>query len=463
MSSHPPSTELLYALDDRPALGPTLLAALQHVLACFVAIVTPTLVIGSILGLGEQVPYLISMALMVSGVGTFLQSRRPWGVGAGMICIQGTSFSFLSAITAAGILVKDRGGSPEEMLAMIFGICFVGAFIEIFLSRFLHRLRRVFTPLVTGIVITIIGMSLIPVGMTSLGGGQNADDFGRPGYLAIGALTLLIILVLSQARSHWFRLSAIAVALSVGTLVAWLTGLAGFMPLGEQPFMSVPIPFRYGFDFDWAVFLPVALIYLITAIESVGDLTANCLISRQPIEGPRYLTRISGGVLGDGVNSLLAALFNTFPNTTFSQNNGVIQLSGVASRYVGLYVGGLLLILGLFPVLGAALLQIPEPVLGGALLMMFGSVAAAGIRILAQVTLDRRNLTVMAVSFGVGLGVASVPELLDQLPEMLRLLFGSSIGAGGVTAILLNLLLPERTTSDIATPADDAEASREVR
>ncbi|SPJ33130.1 uracil-xanthine permease family protein [Kushneria phyllosphaerae] len=453
--------DLIYALDDRPAPGPALLAAVQHVLACFIAIVTPTLVIAGILGLDQQLPYLLSMGLMVSGVGTFLQARRPWGVGAGMICVQGTSFSFLGAVTAAGLLVKSRGGSPDDMLAMIFGLCFFGAFVEIILSRFLHQLRRIFTPLITGIVITIIGMSLIPVGMTSLGGGSGADNFGDPGYLGIGALTLLIIVMLGHARSAWLRLSAIAIALAIGTLVAWLTGLAGFTALQQQPLISLPIPFRYGFDFEWSVFLPIAMIYLITAIESVGDLTANCLISRQPIEGPRYLERISGGVLGDGVNSMLAAVFNTFPNTTFSQNNGVIQLSGVASRHVGQYVGAILVVLGLFPMLGAVLSQIPQPVLGGALLMMFGSVAAAGIRILARVTLDRRSLSIMAVAFGVGLGVASHPELFDQLPDVVRLLLGSSISAGGLVAIVLNLLLPDHVAREhITSKAETGRVSR---
>ncbi|ARS53062.1 uracil-xanthine permease family protein [Kushneria konosiri] len=452
------SEELIHALEDRPAPGPALLAAVQHVLACFIAIVTPTLVIAGILGLDRQLPYLLSMGLMVSGVGTFLQARRPWGIGAGMICLQGTSFSFLGAITAAGLLVKSRGGSPDDMLAMIFGLCFFGAFVEIVLSRFLHQLRRIFTPLVTGVVITIIGMSLIPVGMTSLGGGEGADNFGDPGYLGVGALTLLIIVILGQARNPWLRLSAIAIALIIGTAVAWLTGLTRFTTLEAQPLISLPIPFRYGFDFEWSVFLPIAMIYLITAIESVGDLTANCLISRQPIEGPRYIERISGGVLGDGVNSMLAAVFNTFPNTTFSQNNGVIQLSGVASRHVGQYVGAILVVLGLFPVLGAVLSQIPPPVLGGALLVMFGSVAAAGIRILARVTLDRRSLTIMAVSFGVGLGVASQPAIFEQLPAMVKVLLSSSISAGGLVAMVLNLLLPDHTVREQA--ASKAEAGR---
>ncbi|MFP6849799.1 MAG: nucleobase:cation symporter-2 family protein [Pseudomonas sp.] len=438
----PATSDLLYGLDDRPAPLPAFSAALQHVLACFVGIITPTLIIGGVLGLAEQLPYLISMGLMVSGVGTLIQARRPFGIGAGMICVQGTSFAFLSAVLGAGLMVKARGGSPDDILAMIFGVCFFGAFIEMILSRFIGRLQRIVTPLVTGIVITIIGVSLIKVGITDVGGGVKAENFGAPINLALGALVLLVIIVLNRLNNAWLRLSAIIIGLLVGCLAAWFCGVLVPKALPDLPLMSLPIPLRYGFAFDWMAFIPVALIYLITAIETTGDLTANCMISKQPIKGPEYLARIKGGVFGDGISSLIAALFNTFPNTTFSQNNGVIQLSGVASRYVGYYIGAILIVLGLFPLIGAVLQQIPKPVLGGATLVMFGSVAAAGIRILAQAPLDRRSLLIMATSFGIGLGVSSQPELLNQMPQLVQNVFGSAITSGGLTAILMNLLLP---------------------
>lgn len=325
---------------------------------------------------------------------------------------------------------------------MIFGVCFCGAFIEMILSRFIGRLQRIVTPLVTGIVITIIGVSLIKVGITDVGGGVKAENFGAPINLALGALVLLVIIVLNRLNNAWLRLSAIIIGLLVGCLAAWLSGVLVPKPLPDLPLVSLPMPFRYGFAFDWMAFVPVALIYLITAIETTGDLTANCMISKQPIKGPEYLARIKGGVFGDGISSLIAALFNTFPNTTFSQNNGVIQLSGVASRYVGYYIGAILIVLGLFPLIGAVLQQIPKPVLGGATLVMFGSVAAAGIRILAQAPLDRRSLLIMATSFGIGLGVSSQPELLNQMPQLVQNVFGSAITSGGLTAILMNLLLP---------------------
>jgi xanthine permease XanP len=439
----PPNNDLIYGLNDRPKSLPATLAAIQHVLAAFVGIITPPLIIGSTLGLTAYLPYLISMALMVSGVGTFIQARRPFGIGAGMICLQGTSFAFLGAVLSAGFMVKQRGGSPEDIMAMIFGVCFFGALVQVVLSRFIGQLRRVITPLVTGIVITLIGISLIKVGVTDLGGGFNAPDFGEPINLALGAFVLVVIILLNRSNTPWIRLSAIIIGLGLGSLAALLCGKLVPHSIANAALFSVPIPFRFGFNFDWTAFLPIALIYLISSIETVGDLTANCMLAREPIKGPSYIARLKGGILGDGVSCMIAATFSAFPNTTFAQNNGVIQLTGVASRYVGLYIGVILFMLGLFPVIGAILQQIPKPVLGGATLVMFGSVAAAGVRILAQAPLDRRSMLIIATSLGVGLGIAAQPTLLHHLPLLVQNLFDSAITSGGLTAIVMCLLLPE--------------------
>lgn len=452
-------SELLYPLDARPGPLESVFAALQHVLASFVGIITPTLIIGGVLGLGSEVPYLISMALVVSGVGTFIQARRPFGLGAGMICVQGTSFAFLSSVLAAGFIAKAKGGGPEEILAMIYGVCFFGAFIEIVLSQFIHKLQRIITPLVTGIVITIIGISLIKVGMTDLAGGFNAPDFGSGANLALGGGVLAIIIILNQSSNSWIRLSSIIIGLVAGYVAAFFMGKVSFDNI-SAPLFSIPVPFKYGFDFDFGAFLPIALIYLITAIESTGDLTANSMVSKQPLKGPVYISRIRGGVLADGFNSALAAVFNTFPNTTFSQNNGVIQLTGVASRYIGYYIAAILVILGLFPIVGAVLQQIPKPVLGGATLVMFGTVAAAGVKILSTEKLDRRKMLIMAAAFGIGLGVTLVPNVLEQMPKLVQNVFGSAITSGGLVAILLTWLIPD---NEVTSEARDATPEGEAK
>jgi xanthine permease XanP len=452
------NSDLLYGLDDKPPVPAAIFAAFQHVLASFVGIITPTLIIGGVLGLGAEIPYLISMALIVSGVGTFIQAKKIGPVGSGMVALQGTSFAFLGSILAAGFIAKAKGGGPEEILSLIFGICFLGAFIEIFLSQFLHKLKAVINPLVTGIVITTIGFYLIKVGMTDLAGGFNAPDFGSLENLALGGGVLFLIVILNQSKKPMIRAGAIFFGMIAGMAAAYFMGKVDFSALATMDRFALPLPFKYGFSFDLDAFIPVALIYLVTVIESAGDLTATSIVSKQPISGAVYDERIKGGVLADGINSMLAATFNTFPNTTFSQNNGVIQLTGIASRYVAFWVAALLVLFGLFPIIGGVFQQLPKPVLGGATLVMFGTIAAAGIRILATQDLDRRTMLIMAVSFGLGLGVAMVPDVLKEMPKMVQNILGSAVTMAGLSAILLNVVLPQAESENVVDAAIAADA-----
>ena len=437
------NNDLIYQLHDTPAFAPAIFAALQHVLASFVGIITPTLIVGGVLGLGAHVPYLVSMALFVSGLGTFIQAKRIGPIGSGLLCLQGTSFGFLSVILSAGFIVKGRGGSEEEILSTIFGVCFCAAFVEIAFSQFINKLRRVITPVVTGTIICLMGLSLIKVGMTDIAGGYGAPDLGALHHLALGGLVLGTIVLLNRFKSQVVRLSAVIIGLALGFTVAWFTGKVDFANMAQVPLISVPVPFKFGFNFDWVAFVPIAVIFLITPLETAGDLTANSIISKQPVKGPLYMRRIKSGVLADGCNSAMAAMFNSLPMTTFSQNNGVIQLTGVASRHVAFYIAAILVLLGLFPAVGAVLQLMPKPVLGGATLIMFGTVAVAGIKILTEAGLHRRNVLIVAISLGLGLGVGAVPEVLSQMPSALKNIFGSPITIGAFSAILLNLFLPE--------------------
>ena len=438
---------IIYGLNDKPPVLESIFAALQHLLAIFVGIITPTLIIGGVLGLGKEVPYLISMALIVSGVATFIQVKRVGPIGSGLLSIQGTSFAFLGAILAAGFMVKNAGGGPREILGTIYTICFLGAFIEMFLSRFLHHVKKIISPTVTGIVVTTIGLSLIKVGITDMAGGQwlldnKPEFFGTLENLGLGFMVLVIIVIFNRSKNQFLRMSSIVIGLAIGYVVAIFMGKVDLSGLKDLPMISIPIPFKYGFRFNFAAFIPVALIYLITTIESIGDLTATSMVSGEPIEGDLYIKRIKGGVLGDGVNSALAATFNTFPNTTFSQNNGVIQLTGVASRYIGMYIAGFLVILGLFPIIGGVFQQMPKSVLGGATIIMFATVAAAGIKIIASQKIDRRAIMIMALSFGLGLGVMMVPDVLGKTSVVIQQIFGSPVTTGGLTAIIANIVLP---------------------
>ena len=403
------SSGLIYGLDDRPPLRETLFAALQHLLAIFVAIITPPLIISGALKLDlETTGYLVSMALFASGISTFIQCRRIGFIGCGLLCIQGTSFSFIGPIIAAGL----TGG-----LSAIFGACMAAASVEMFISRLLKYTRRIITPLVSGIVVTLIGMSLIRVGITACGGGAAAQadgTFGSLRHVGLAGLVLVLIIFFNRSSNRYLRMSSIVIGLAIGYIVAWCLGMVDFASIPDYGGLNVPMPFRYGLSFDISSIIALALIYLITAIEAYGDITANSLISGEPVEGEKFVRRASGGIFADGFNSMIAACLNSFPNS---------------------------IILGLFPAVGLVFSLMPEPVLGGATLLMFGTVAAAGIRIIASQDIDRKATLVVALSFSFGLSVELVPDILCQLPETLRTIFSSGITTGGLTAILANLLI----------------------
>ena len=427
---------LIYGLEARPPLRDTLFAALQHLLAIFVAIITPPLIIAGALNLDlETTGFLVSMSLFVSGVATFVQCRKVGPVGCGLLCVQGTSFSFFGPIISAGF----AGGLPA-----IFGATIIGSVVEMLVSRVLKYMRRIITPLVSGIVVTLIGLSLIRVGITACGGGETAKaagTFGSLEYVGLSALVLTLIIFFNRSNNQYLRMSSIVIGLLVGYAVSWAMGMVNFSDIQNYGNLNIPVPFRYGISFDLSAIISLGLVYLITAIEAYGDITANSLISGQPVEGEKFMRRASGGILADGFNSMVAGIFNSFPNSIFAQNNGMIQLTGVASRYVGYFIAGMLVLLGLFPAVGLIFSLMPEPVLGGATLLMFGTVAAAGIRIIASQDINRKATLVIAISFSFGLSVELVPEILSQLPETLRNIFSSGITTGGVTAILTNALI----------------------
>ena len=432
---------LLYGIEERPPLREAFFAALQHLLAIFIAIVTPPLIIAGALGLDhETTGFLVSMALFASGLSTFIQCRRIGGVGTGLLCIQGTSFSFIGPIISTGML----GGLP-----LIFGVCIAAAPVEMVISRLLRYTQKVITPLVSGIVVTLIGMSLIKVGIIACGGGtaaREAGTFGNPGYLGLAALVLALIVLFNRSRNRYLRMSSIFIGLGTGHLIAWWAGMIDFASVQHYGGINLPVPFKYGLAFDLSSFIAIALIFVITAIEAYGDITANSLISGEPVKGERFIKRASGGILADGMNSMLAGIFNSFPNSVFAQNNGIIQLTGVASRYVGYYIAGMLMILGLFPAIGLVFSLIPEPVLGGATLLMFGTVAAAGIQIIASQRIGRKEVLVIALSLSFGLSVELVPEVLDKMSITVRNIFSSGSTTGGLTAILSNLLIRIKET-----------------
>lgn len=433
-----PQVDLIYKIEDKPSFKDAVFAAFQHLLAIFVAIITPPLIIAGALNLDlETTSFLVSMALFASGVSTFIQCRRVGPLGAGLLCVQGTSFSFIGPIISAGL----AGGLP-----LIFGCTIAAAPVEMIVSRTFRYLKQIITPLVSGIVVLLIGLSLIKVGIISCGGGNAAmsdGTFGNWQNLSIAALVLVSVLFFNKSKNKYIRMSSIVLGLLVGYVLAYILGrvdLSG-METTKIALLNIPVPFKYGLNLNLSSFIAIGLIYLITAIEATGDITANSMISGEPVEGDKYIKRVSGGVLADGFNSLLAGVFNSFPNSIFAQNNGLIQLTGVASRRVGYYIAAMLIVLGLFPGIGLIFSLMPDPVLGGATLLMFGTVAAAGIRIIAAQDIDRKATMILAISLSLGLGVELMPDILRNISLDLRGIFSSGITTGGLAAIISNMLI----------------------
>ena len=394
--------DLVYKLEDKPPFANALLSAITHLLAIFVPMVTPALIVGGALKLpAETTAYLVSMAMVASGIGTFLQVSRFGPVGSGLLSIQSVNFSFVGVMISLGLGMREGGLSESAMLSTLLGVSFAGAFLICASAWALPYLKRVITPTVSGVVVLLIGLSLIDIGITDFGGG-----FGAKGTDAFGSVQNI--------------------------------GMVDFSPLQNTPLFTLPVPFKYGFAFDWSAFLVAGTIYLLSVFEAVGDLTATAMVSGQPYEGDEFQKRLRGGVFADGLVSVIATALGSLPLTTFAQNNGVIQMTGVASRHVGRYIAAILVLAGLFPVVGRVFTTIPSPVLGGAMVLMFGLIAIAGVRIIMTHGINRREAVIAATSVGIGLGVAFEPEVFKALPEVFR----NAIAAGGIMAVALNLILP---------------------
>lgn len=442
-------SDLIYSLESKPPFGDSLLAAMQHILAMILSVMAPPVIIATPLGVPpEAISYLISMSLLFAGVGIWFQVSRPFGIGSGLLSIQATSFAFPSTLIAVGMaLLTSKGMHWEQALATIFGVNFVGGLIIMGGSRAMPILRRIITPTVAGVTVLMIGVSLVSVGMMDFAGGfaaKSAGSFGAPINLGLGAVTMLAIVLCNRSQNPSLRMSSLVVGIAAGFIVGAVLGQVNWAVLTEDHTLFVmPVPFKFGFfGFDLDSFLVLSFLYLVVIIEAIGDLTATAVVSEQPIEGPDYQKRLSGGILCDGMMTTLGSVFGCFPVATFAQNNGIIQLSGVASRKVGKFCGALFILFAIFPVVVVIFQLIPRPVLGGALVLLFGNIACSGIRILFQHDMDRRETIIVAASIGVGISVQVMPDAFTQLPHIIQNFLHSPIVAGGVTAMIVNQLLP---------------------
>lgn len=425
------SDELLYGINDKPKLATQILLGFQNIFAAFGGIIAVPLVISSALGLdGATSTAVLSATILASGIATIIQSKGIGRIGAIVPCIMGTDFTFVSP----AITVGSVAGLPG-----IIGATILGSIVEVVLSFFIKPLMKLFPPLVTGTVVCLIGLTLIPVSMDWAAGGVGAADYGSLRNVVIAMTVLVITLLLNRYGKGMVSTASVLIGMVVGYIICIPFGMVDFSLVNEAKWFALPNIFEYGVNFDFKNVIAFIPAYIVTTIETVGCLATICQVSK--IKADDKI--IGRGVLSDGIGSAMAGVLGTFPNTTFSQNVGLIPLTRNASRSVAIMAGILLVGLGFFPKFAALINIMPQPVLGGVGIVMFGTIAAAGIRTLSTVEINNRNLLIIATSIGLGLGVTFRPDFIANLPEGLRMIFASGISTGTIVALVLNKVLKE--------------------
>ncbi|MBY6051485.1 nucleobase:cation symporter-2 family protein [Cytobacillus firmus] len=403
---------------------------IQHVLAMYAGAVIVPLIVGGALGLtGEQLTYLVSIDIFMCGIATLLQVWRSKFFGIGLPVVLGCTFTAVGPMIAIG----GQYGIPA-----IYGSILVSGIFVVAVSKYFGKLVKFFPPVVTGSVVTIIGITLIPVAMNNMAGGQGSPDFGSMTNIALAFGTLLFIIILFRFFNGFIRAIAILLGLAAGTIASYFMGMVDFTAVGDASWFHMPSPFYFGMPtFEVTAILTMILVAMVSLVESTGVYFALGDICEEKLEEKD----LSNGYRAEGLAIILGAVFNAFPYTTYSQNVGLLQLSGVKTKNVIYTAGAFLVLLGLVPKIGALTTIIPTPVLGGAMVAMFGMVVAYGIKMLSKVEFSsQENLLIIACSVGMGLGVTAVPELFAQMPSSVRILTDNGIVAGSMTAILLNIV-----------------------
>ena len=423
--------KLNYKVDDNPSIGEKILFGIQHIFAAFGGIIVVPLVVSSALGFDAKTSTaLISASILAAGIATIIQAKGVGPVGSKVACIMGTDFTFVSP----SITVGSALGLPG-----IIGATILGGIFEVILSYFIRPLMKLFPPIVTGTVVCLIGLTLLPVSIDWAAGGTGAADYGSIKNISISMIVLFGTLLLNRYGKGMISSASILIGMIVGYIICIPLGLIDFTSVKEASWISIPKIFEYGVTFDLKALIAFIPAYFVTAIETVGCLKAIGEVSDVEMTNKR----IGSGVLADGIGSMIGGIVGTLPNTTFSQNVALIPLTKVESRYVAVMAGIILVLLGFLPKIAAIVNIIPQPVLGGVGIVMFGTVAAAGIKTLSKVKINERNLLIIATSIGLGLGVTFRPEFISQLPEGLKMVFASGISTGTITALILNIILKE--------------------
>jgi|TARA_B110000259_G_scaffold67023_1_gene78928 xanthine permease len=425
--------------DATPPMGQAIPLGLQHVLAMFASNVTPAVIVAGAAGLafgGAEQVYLIQMAMLFAGIATLFQTIGIGPIGARLPIMQGTSFAFV------GVLA---GVAATQGLSVALTACLIAGIIHFALGGVIQKLRFMFPPLVTGLVILAIGLYLIPVAIKYAAGGaadfqMAADSFGSLMHWTVALTVVVLSLVCKFLTKGLVSNAAILIGLLGGYVVAMAMGMVNFGGVAKAAWFQVPTVMPYGFEISIGAVIGVTLVSIVSAIETVGDTSAT---TKAGAGRDATDDEIAGATYADGLGTAVAAVFGGLPNTSFSQNVGIVGMTGIMSRHVVTIAGAILVVCGLIPKIGAAVASMPLPVLGGGVIVMFGMVAAAGMNMLTEVKMSRRNMIIISVSLAVGLGLNLVPSAVQHLPGIWKTLATSAVAPTALLAVVLNLALPE--------------------
>lgn len=428
-----------------PPLGKAIPLGIQHVLAMFVSNVTPAIIVAGAAGFGfgsnspdfPNMIYMIQMSMLLAGVATLLQTVGMGPVGARLPIVQGTSFAFIPIMIPA-----VAGAGVAGMAGLMTGVI-IGGIFHFFIGFFIGRIRHALPPLVTGLIVLMIGLALIKVGIEYAAGGvplKGKPEFGSLENWSVALVVIVVTLLLKFFTRGMLSVAAVLLGLVTGYVYALLLGKVSFVAVGNASWFTLPEPFKFGWEINWAIIIGMCFMAVVSAIETVGDVSG---ITKGGAGRQATDKEISGATFADGLGTAFAGVFGGLPNTSFSQNVGLVSMTGVMSRHV-VTLGAIFLILcGLVPKFGAVVASMPIMVLGGGVIIMFGMVTAAGVSMLSDVKWNRRNMVIFAISLSVGLGLQLAPDALQHLPATLKILMTSGLLPAATIAIVLNLALPE--------------------
>ena len=426
--------------DKKLPLNKSIPLGIQHVLAMFAGNITVPIIVAGVFGqTPEQKIFLIQMALFVAGVATIIQTVGYKEIGARLPIVQGTSFAFIPIM----LPFKAAG------LGAVFTAAFIGGIFQIFIGKVLKPIRHLFPPLVTGIVVLMIGFSLLKVGFMYAGGGgwlmnNKPEIFANANHLTVAASVFIVAIFFNLRGKGMASAASILIGIVAGFIVAAALGMVNYGKIASAAWFAFPMPLQYGIDFVPGAIILMLFMSVVTTIETIGDISATTMggAKREATD-----KEISGGIMADGVGTAFGAIFNAMPNTSYSQNAGLVAFTGVVSRHVGTIAGIVLVLMGLFPKLGGIIAAMPESVIGGAAIIMFGMIVAAGIKLISRAEMDQRNLLILALSLSFGIGMSLLPDFVKNIPDLgisLKLLLTTGLRPAGLLAFVLNAIMAKK-------------------